>query len=151
MGLFATTNTVEVDVGDGFIVTLKREMDAGLQEDLDAEHTRLRQGGASQEFVLHNSRLLLVRLMIVSITFPDGRVVSGPVSDEDARKFDRYAFARLINQVETNNPPFNLVRATVAAKELGIEVGPIEETSLTKILAESLAEAQTEMTQDLVA
>lgn len=144
MGLYATTNTIEIDVGDGFVVTLKERMDAGVQEELDAYHTKLRRSQAgNEEFVLHNSRLTLVRLMIISIKMPDGRTIPGPMSPEDAEKMDRFAFAKLLNAVEDNNPPFNTVRFQAAVETQGIDLGSMTPEELTELLETAPAETET--------
>ena len=135
MGLFALTHTVEIDVGDDFVVTLKELMDAGVQEDLDAYHTKLRRShSGDEEFILHNSRITLVRLMIVSIRMPDGRIVPGPMSEEDARKMDRLAFAKLLNTVEDHNPPFNTVRVQAELETQGIDLGSMTPAELVEHL-----------------
>ena len=142
MGLFALTNTIDIDVGDDFLVTLKEKMDAGVQEDLDAYHTKLRRSHTGdEEFILHNSHMTLVRLMIISIRMPDGRTVPGPMSEQDARTMDRLAYAKLLNAVQDNNPPFNVVRVQAELETQGIDLGSMTSEGLTELLGEAETKA----------
>jgi len=139
MGLFAQVNTMEIDVGDGFVVTMRKEMDAGVQEDLDAHYTKVKQDfEGNQEYILHNSKLTLVRLMIMHVRKPDGGVIPGPISEADARKFDRAAYAKLVNAVESNNRPFAVVRTMARLEEEGIDIGQMDQDMLMEVLAGEL-------------
>lgn len=145
MGMFAKENTVDIDVGDGFTVTVYERATAGVQEDIEAYQTKMRQmDDGNHEFVVHTSKLLFVRLMITKITYPDGHSQLGPISEADARKFDRHAFAKVLNVVEANNPPFNFVRVQAEADNLSLNLSADSKVDPEE-LAVVLASAMTKM------
>ena len=122
--LFADTiSHVEVTFEDGAVVRLKKFIDAGVYEDVEAEQARLRVNpvDGNRELVMQNRDLLMIQKMLIHIKMPDGRIEAGPFDLPFIRGFDRGAFVILVDEVNRHNVPLSEVRMTRAMEILEIE------------------------------
>ena len=113
--LFADTEaTVEIEFDGGELVTLRKFIDAGTQEDLENSMIRYKvknQRGKKQEreeytdAELRMGSLDLIQRMVIQIDYPNGRTDKAPVPMSTLRKLDNAAYNLLKETIEENNPP----------------------------------------------
>ena len=118
-GLFADVKaTFTLDFEDGSAVTLRKFADAGIQEDLERDMIRYRrrlaqesekddadEDGKVEDRIVHFSTLKFVQKMLISIRTPDGRTEYEPFGMAWVKRFDRQAFAEIVEELNFHNPP----------------------------------------------
>lgn len=124
-----STDTVEVDFNNGMKVTMRKFVTAGVQEDLEAEATKIHQRNRNDDTLendlspdlddeddttvvsVHVSKLKMLQKMLVRIEGPGLRKpLTAPFGMQTVRGFSREAFIILTDIIEENNPPVNQVR-----------------------------------------
>ena len=141
-----TTNTVEVPFNNGVVVTLRQYITAGIQEDIEAEATKLHRKAIQDEdknkdamdqspddddeeeetiVSIHMSKLKQLQKMLVKIEGPGfRRPMLAPFGMKTVRGFSREAFIKLTDIIEENNPPVNQVRERMQAENQDREPEP---------------------------
>ncbi len=108
MNPWAATEVDKIDLGDGLWVEIKREMDAGDQEDLEDYMLSLQmQDGKRGEVHLRQGKLKLLELNIVAWNLKQGGV-DIPISAVNLSKLSRPVASLLIQEVQKRNPPLAL-------------------------------------------
>ena len=110
-------STIDVPFNNGVVVTMRKYSDAGIQEDLEAESSRMRMHQGEDEapvddedadsyvyLQVQDANVRLLQKMILSITQEDGTVEHGPFSLRLIKSLTRHAFVALIDIVYENNP-----------------------------------------------
>ena len=128
---------VRVNFDNDVVVTIKKFIDAGLQEDLEAEMGRVRMdvdedSGEDGHFAYLNVRnIRLVQKMIISIRMPDGTLLEDiPMSL--VKSMSREGFMLIMNTVHENNPPLVQIR-----QKLAQEKAESEKDLVQKVVEES--------------
>lgn len=128
--LFTEEATETVSFPSGASVVMKRHIDAGVHEDIEAEIQRMRynhrerdeNGLPQQEFLMHASRLRMLASMIIEIRTKDGQSETGPFSVDYCRQFSREALVMLTDVIDEHNVPLSTVRQRVMATRMGVEM-----------------------------
>lgn len=102
MDIFASQELDPIDFGEGFVVYLRREMTAGIREDLKAAMARMAAKGATDLEVQAAFDHLAVELMTARIQTPSGDV---PVTRETVRRLTIPVLHRLVQEVNARIPP----------------------------------------------
>lgn len=109
MGFFVEPDTVWVEFGgqfQGWKVLLKKEMDAGDQEEMENAMLGLEMDGVdgkSPRPILKQGGLKLLELNIMKIVTPDGREIQ-PTPDA-LRRLNRSIRTKLLNRITELNRP----------------------------------------------
>ncbi len=105
MGIFVEPDLVIVEI-DGYKISLKKEMDAGDQDDLEQEMFGAEMSEGTPKPIIRTGKQKLLELNVKKIVSPEGKDV--PVTPALLRTLSRQVRAKLLDKITELNPPFSV-------------------------------------------
>lgn len=111
MGIFADEQEDLIDFGDGFKIGVRREMTAGIRDDIRKEMARMSAAGHGRNELLGAYHYLSAKLMATRLITPDGEL---PPSDENLRRLSMEVIDRLAEEASKRTPDLKARKQTGA-------------------------------------
>jgi hypothetical protein len=115
-GFFADPSAEElVELEDGTRIYLLREMDAGIQEDINDEiiRVKIRNEQTKQDDTdasIRSGNLYMVQRMVKRIEFADGKTMTAPIGMSTFRRMSRATYTLLVDRIGELNAPLSQIR-----------------------------------------
>ena len=118
-----------VELDDGTKIYLLKEMNAGMQEDIQDAMIKLqikndqKTGGKASdedtEAEVHSTNLKMIHMMVTKIELPEGQkfpngkaILTQPIGMTVFRNMSRGAYAAIVDRINENNRPLSQLRKT---------------------------------------
>lgn len=111
-----------IELDDGTKIYILKEMDAGIQEDIQDAMIKVqikndaKNGGKANEedteASVYSTNLKMIQMMVRRIEFPDGKKLTAPFGLTIFRRMTRAAYAAIIDRINENNRPLSQLRKT---------------------------------------